>query len=62
MSATVLETPQATLDRVKDLPANQGKNDNALWLAYDTERAVVVGQGVNFANVNQTPVSQHGNA
>lgn len=31
------DTPKVIEDKVRDLPANQGLNDNAMWLLIDAE-------------------------
>lgn len=31
------DTPKVIEDKVRALPANQGKNDNAMWLLIDAE-------------------------
>lgn len=35
------ESPSTIADKVRDLPANQGLNDNAMWLLIDAEVAAV---------------------
>lgn len=57
------DTPVVVADKVRDLPANQGKNNNAMWLLIQTEitQAMLAGtlinnelygtQGFSFGNI-----------
>jgi hypothetical protein len=65
MSATITQsvndTPRVVEDKVRDLPANQGKNDIALWLLVDTEVAQSRTDSKLVENVVYTAANKHGN-
>jgi hypothetical protein len=39
ITQSVADTPKTVEDKVRKLPANQGMNDNALWVLIDAEVA-----------------------
>jgi hypothetical protein len=39
IAQSVADTPKTVEDKVRKLPANQGLNDNALWVLIDAEVA-----------------------
>ena len=61
------ESTSTVADKVRDLPANQGLNDNAMWLLIDAEiAAVALAQNTKFRktqnhDVNGNYVLRHGN-
>lgn len=61
------ETPSTVADKVRDLPANQGLNDNAMWLLIDAEiAAVAAAQPTKFRKVSRYDINgnyliSHGN-
>lgn len=66
MAATISQnplgdTPKTVEDKVRDLPANQGLNDNAMWLLIDAEVAQSRTDGKLKENVNYQANLKHGN-
>lgn len=65
MSATIAQsiydTPKTVEDKVRKLPANQGKNDHAMWLLIDTEVAQSRTDNKLVENVRYIPGNKHGN-
>ena len=61
------ESTSTVADKVRDLPANQGLNDNAMWLLIDAEiAAVTAAQTTKFRktqnhDTNGNYVLRHGN-
>ena len=61
------ESASTVADKVRDLPANQGLNDNALWLLIDAEIAsVTTAQPTKFRktqnhDANGNYLIRHGN-
>ena len=64
MAGTIIQstadTDKTISDKVRDLPANQGKNDNAMWLLVDAEIAQSKTDGKH--TLNNLGISKHGNA
>lgn len=44
------DTPVVIGDKVRDLPANQGKNNNAMWLLIQTEITAAAAAGTLINN------------
>jgi hypothetical protein len=65
MAATITQhpsdTPKSVEDKVRDLPANQGKNNNDLWLLIDTEVAQSRTDGKLVENQLYVSGNKHGN-
>lgn len=55
------DTPKVIEDKTRALPANQGLNDNAMWLKIDTEVASARTASKIRENVPYTPANKHGN-
>jgi len=57
MPATITQHPSDTEktieDKVRNLPANQGKNDNAIWQLVDAEITQSVSDGKIIRNTNR---------
>ena len=50
------DTPKQIEDKVRALPANQGLNDNAMWVKIDTEIASAKTAG-KFRNIEGYPTA-----
>lgn len=65
MAATITQhpgdTPKTVEDKVRALPANQGKNDNALWLLVDAEVAQSLADSKLVQNMTYSAAQKHGN-
>lgn len=48
------DTPKVVEDKVRALPANQGLNDNAMWLLVDTEITAATTVGKLISNAAYT--------
>lgn len=54
------DTPKVVEDKVRALPANQGLNDNAMWLKIDTEIASAIAAGKLRAVEPYDAANKHG--
>lgn len=56
MAATInqsaFDTPKIIEDKVRDLPVNQGLNDNAMWALIDAE----IAQSISDSKIKQVEV------
>jgi len=58
------DTPKVIEDKTRDLPANQGLNDNDMWIKIDTEIAAARTASKIIENVTYPAAStgnKHGN-
>jgi hypothetical protein len=65
MAATITQSPQDTPktveDKVRKLPANQGKNEYDMWLLIDAEVAQSRADGKLIENHTYVATNKHGN-
>lgn len=54
------DTPKTVEDKTRDLAANQGLNDNAMWLKIDTEIASARSAGKLKGSETYSPAQKHG--
>jgi len=63
MAATITQsdsdTEKTVEDKVRKLPANQGLNDNAMWLLIDAEITQSIADNKLVRNMNRN--NKHGN-
>lgn len=55
------DTPRIIEDKTRALPANQGLNDNAMWLLIDTEIASARTASRILENTTYLAANKHGN-
>lgn len=61
ITQSVTDTPKIVEDKVRALPANQGLNDNAMWLLIDTEVAQSRTDSKLIENETYVAANKHGN-
>ncbi|MBA3678618.1 hypothetical protein H0W80_00220 [Candidatus Saccharibacteria bacterium] len=64
MPATIIsrdtDTAEKVQDEVRNLPANQGKNDHAMWLLIHAEIATSIAANKLVRNTTYIPANKHG--